>query len=148
MEPGLFLIFAVFALGVITGVPVAFCLGIAAVVGFIYEGLNPAVAFQQMASGMSIFSLLAIPFFIFAGEIMLHGGIARRLIALAGLPTVGPVLSQSDNAGRYLELMRVDKKAEAGEIKFVVIDRPGSARVQSAPDALVRQVIDACCVPL
>ena len=72
----------------------------------------------------------------------------RRLIALAGLPTVGPVLSPSDNAGRYLELMRVDKKAEAGEIKFVVIDRPGSARVQSAPDALVRQVIDACCVPL
>ena len=67
MEPGLFLIFAVFAAGVIAGVPVAFCLGIAAVAGFIYEGLNPAVAFQQMASGMSIFSLLAIPFFIFAG---------------------------------------------------------------------------------
>ena len=83
MEPGLLLIFAVFALSVMAGVPVAFCLGIAAVVGFIYEGLNPAVAFQQMASGMSIFSLLAIPFFIFAGEIMLHGGIARRLVALA-----------------------------------------------------------------
>ena len=71
----------------------------------------------------------------------------RRLIALAGLPTVGPVLSAQDNAGRYLDLMRVDKKAEAGEIKFVVIDRPGSARVQGAPDALVRSVIDACCVP-
>ena len=71
----------------------------------------------------------------------------RRLIARAGLPTVGPVLSASDNAGRYLDLMRVDKKAEAGEIKFVVIDRPGSARVQGAPDALVRSVIDACCVP-
>jgi 3-dehydroquinate synthase len=71
----------------------------------------------------------------------------RRLIALAGLPTVGPVLSAQDNAGRYLDLMRVDKKAEAGEVKFVVIDRPGSARVQGAPDALVRAVIDACCVP-
>ena len=71
----------------------------------------------------------------------------RRLIARAGLPTVGPVLSATDNAGRYLDLMRVDKKAEAGEIKFVVIDRPGSARVQGAPDALVRSVIDACCVP-
>jgi len=71
----------------------------------------------------------------------------RRLIARAGLPTVGPVLDAADNAGRYLELMRVDKKAEAGEIKFVVIDRPGSARVQGAPDALVRSVIDACCVP-
>ena len=71
----------------------------------------------------------------------------RRLIARAGLPTVGPVLSAQDNAGRYLDLMRVDKKAEAGEIKFVVIDRPGSAGVQGAPDALVRSVIDACCVP-
>nr|WP_272876042.1 TRAP transporter large permease [Neoroseomonas soli] len=77
------MIFAVFAIGVMAGVPVAFCLGIAAVAGFLWEGLNPAVAFQQMASGMSIFALLAIPFFIFAGEIMLHGGIARRLIALA-----------------------------------------------------------------
>ena len=83
MEPGLFLIFGVFALCLMAGVPVAFCLGIAAVAGFLWEGLNPAVAFQQMASGMSIFSLLAIPFFIFAGEIMLHGGIARRLVALA-----------------------------------------------------------------
>jgi len=84
VEPGLLIIFAVFAAGIVAGVPVAFCLGIAAVAGFLWEGLNPAVAFQQMASGMSIFSLLAIPFFIFAGEIMLHGGIARRLVALAG----------------------------------------------------------------
>ncbi len=83
MEFGLFLIFAVFVLGVIAGVPVAFVLGIAALVGFMYEGINPAVAFQQMASGMSIFALLAIPFFVFAGELMLHGGIARRLVALA-----------------------------------------------------------------
>jgi tripartite ATP-independent transporter DctM subunit len=83
VEPGLLLIFAIFGIGIIAGVPVAFCLGIAAVAGFLYEGLNPAVAFQQMASGMSIFSLLAIPFFIFAGELMLHGGIARRLIAVA-----------------------------------------------------------------
>ena len=67
------------------------------------------------------------------------------LIDKAGLPVVGPKLAPSDNAGRYLELMRVDKKAEAGEIKFVVIDAPGSAAVRGAPDALVRAVIDACC---
>ncbi|MFN3462176.1 MAG: TRAP transporter large permease, partial [Oceanibaculum sp.] len=83
METGLLIIFAIFALGIISGIPVAFVLGIAAVVGFLYEGLNPAVAFQQMTSGMSIFSLLAIPFFVFAGELMLHGGIARRLISVA-----------------------------------------------------------------
>jgi 3-dehydroquinate synthase len=72
----------------------------------------------------------------------------RRLVARAGLPTVGPQLDRADNAGRYMALMRVDKKAEAGAIKFVVIDRPGSAAVRGAPDALVREVIDACCVPV
>lgn len=69
----------------------------------------------------------------------------RALVQRAGLPLRGPVLDPVDNAGRYLELMRVDKKAEAGEIRFVVIDGPGRAAVRSAPDALVREVIDACC---
>ncbi|AOG23600.1 3-dehydroquinate synthase [Acidovorax sp. RAC01] len=67
------------------------------------------------------------------------------LIERAGLPTQGPVLDAQDNAGRYLELMRLDKKSEAGEIRFVVIDGPGRAAVRPAPDSLVRQVIDACC---
>ncbi len=69
-----------------------------------------------------------------------------QLIQLAGLPVKGPILNQTDNAGRYLELMRVDKKSEAGEIRFVLIDAPGSATVRAAPDALVREVIDACCI--
>jgi len=70
----------------------------------------------------------------------------KALIARAGLPVVGPRLDVQDNAGRYLELMRVDKKAEAGEIRFVVIEAPGRAGVCGAPDALVREVIDACCL--
>jgi 3-dehydroquinate synthase len=69
------------------------------------------------------------------------------LIAKAGLPVTGPVLSPDDSAGRYLELMRVDKKSEAGDIKFVLIDGPGRAVVRSAPEADVRQVIDFCCHP-
>jgi len=72
----------------------------------------------------------------------------QRLTALtarAGLPVRGAVLDAQDNASRYLELMRVDKKAEGGEIRFVVIDGPGRAAVQAAPDALVRSVIDDCC---
>jgi 3-dehydroquinate synthase len=67
------------------------------------------------------------------------------LIEKAGLPVRGPCLDAEDNAGRYLALMRVDKKAEGGAIRFVVIDGPGSAAVQTAPDALVREVIDQCC---
>jgi 3-dehydroquinate synthase len=64
-----------------------------------------------------------------------------HLIRRAGLPVTGPRLG----AERYLELMRVDKKAEAGHIKFVVIDQAGHATVSGAPDALVREVIDLCC---
>jgi len=68
----------------------------------------------------------------------------RRLTALierAGLPVRAPDLG----AERYLSLMRVDKKSEAGEIRFVVIDRPGSAVMRPAPDALVREVLAECC---
>ena len=68
-----------------------------------------------------------------------------RLIQHAGLPTVAPVLDAQDNAGRYLALMRVDKKAEAGAIKFVLIDGPGQAVVRRAPDALVAEVVQAAC---
>jgi 3-dehydroquinate synthase len=64
----------------------------------------------------------------------------KKLIAHAGLPTVGPALG----AERYLELMRIDKKAEAGEIRFVVIERPGVAAVRGAPDETVRQVLADC----
>ncbi len=71
----------------------------------------------------------------------------KRLVQAAGLPAQGPRLA-ADNAGRYLDLMRLDKKAQAGQIKFVLIDPPGSAAVRAAPDALVRQVIDACCAPM
>ncbi|HSV45765.1 MAG TPA: 3-dehydroquinate synthase [Ramlibacter sp.] len=63
------------------------------------------------------------------------------LIRRAGLPVTGPRLG----AERYLALMRVDKKAEAGEIRFVVVDGPGRAAMRPAPDALVREVIDGCC---
>jgi len=69
----------------------------------------------------------------------------KALVQRAGLPLRGPVLDAADNAGRYLELMRVDKKSEAGEIRFVLIDGPGKAVVRPAPDSLVREVIDLCC---
>ena len=63
----------------------------------------------------------------------------RRVIERAGLPVAGPRLG----AQRYLELMRLDKKSHAGEIRFVVIEAPGRAGVRSAPDELVSQVLEA-----
>ncbi len=80
---GLMILFGVFAIGLVVGAPVAFAVGLAAVVTFLYEGLPLFVGFQRILSGISVFSLLAIPFFIFAGELMLHGGISDRLVRLA-----------------------------------------------------------------
>jgi 3-dehydroquinate synthase len=68
-----------------------------------------------------------------------------NLIAQAGLPIKGPVLSAQDNAGQYLALMLHDKKSVAGDIQFVLIEGPGKARVSAAPEAMVRAVIDRCC---
>jgi tripartite ATP-independent transporter DctM subunit len=67
----------------ILGVPVAFAIGLSALCTILYEGLPVAVIFQQMMSGMNIFSFLAIPFFVFSGELMLHGGVADKIVQLA-----------------------------------------------------------------
>ncbi|WP_028465087.1 TRAP transporter large permease [Nisaea denitrificans] len=80
---GLLILLGVFAVCVVIGVPVAFALAVAAVTAFFIEGLPLVVAFQRIISGINVFSLMAIPFFIFAGELMFHGGIAIRLVRLA-----------------------------------------------------------------
>ncbi len=79
----LWILFGVFALLLLIGVPVAFCLGIASVATVAYMGLPPVVVFQQMNSGMNAFAMMAIPFFIYAGDLMIRGGIAERLIQMA-----------------------------------------------------------------
>ena len=65
------------------GVPVAFAIGLSSVATILAAGLPIAVVFQKMVGGMQVFSFLAIPFFIFAGELMLYGGIADRIIRFA-----------------------------------------------------------------
>lgn len=80
---GLAILLGLFAICVIIGVPVAFAMGVAALAAFFYEGFPLLIPFQRIVSGTTIFSLLAIPFFIFAGELMLHGGIAQRLVRFA-----------------------------------------------------------------
>src|SRR3954451_20048952 len=72
-----------FGLFLILGVPVAFAIGLSCVAAISFEGIPIAVVFQRMVSGMNIFSFLAIPFFIFSGELMLHGGIAQKIVDLA-----------------------------------------------------------------
>lgn len=80
----LWVLFGTFGLLLAIGTPVAFCLGVASFATILYIGLPPVVVFQRLNSGVSVFALMAIPFFIFAGELMVRGDIARRLIAVAG----------------------------------------------------------------
>ncbi|MFC4402482.1 TRAP transporter large permease [Gracilibacillus xinjiangensis] len=74
-----------FLLLLIFRVPIALSLAVASIATGIYMGISPAAIIQQMASGINSFSLLAIPFFILAGEIMNEGGISKRLINLANV---------------------------------------------------------------
>ena len=72
-----------FTLLLVLGVPVAFSIGLASVATILAAGLPVAVVFQKMVGGMQIFSFLAIPFFVFAGELMLYGGVADRIVRFA-----------------------------------------------------------------
>jgi tripartite ATP-independent transporter DctM subunit len=72
-----------FTLLLLLGVPVAFSIGLASVATIVAAGLPVAIVFQKMVGGMQVFSFLAIPFFVFAGELMLYGGIADRIVKFA-----------------------------------------------------------------
>ncbi|MDZ4135160.1 MAG: TRAP transporter large permease [Paracoccaceae bacterium] len=80
----LYILFGTFVTLLLIGTPVAFCLGISSFATVLYMGLPPLVVFQRLNSGVSVFALMAIPFFIYAGDLMVRGDIARRLVALAG----------------------------------------------------------------
>lgn len=79
----LWIFFGVLFTAVLGGVPVSFALGLAAVAMMLVADVPPAVLIEQAIRGVNDFPLLAIPLFIFVGELMTTGGIARRLIDLA-----------------------------------------------------------------
>ncbi len=77
------LLFGLFALFLLAGVPVAFALAAASTLVVLSLDLPLILAVQQFAAGAGAISLIAIPLFIYTGELMLRGGISERLIGLA-----------------------------------------------------------------
>jgi 3-dehydroquinate synthase len=63
----------------------------------------------------------------------------KKIIAALRLPTVPPKLG----VDRYMELMSVDKKAEGGEVRYILLDGVGRAKIQTVDDALVIQTLQA-----
>lgn len=76
------LLIGLFAVLIIIKFPIAFSLAFAAFATAAYKGISLGAITQKMVSGVDSFSLLAIPFFILAGEIMSAGGISDRLVKL------------------------------------------------------------------
>lgn len=77
------LMLSCFVLGILAGVPIAFTLGMSAMVFFICDPSLPFVFFsQQVAAGVDHFVLLAIPFFLLAGAAMEVNGMSTRLVEL------------------------------------------------------------------
>jgi tripartite ATP-independent transporter DctM subunit len=77
------ILFGALAFFLIIGVPVAFALGAAALLTFIALDIPGVVPLQRMAAGINVFALMAIPFFVFAGDLMTRAGIADRLVRVA-----------------------------------------------------------------
>ena len=79
----LWILFGSFVGLLVLGTPIAFCLAISSLFTILYMGMPPVIVVQRLNSGISAFALLAIPFFIYAGDVMVRGGIAEKLVRLA-----------------------------------------------------------------
>jgi C4-dicarboxylate transporter DctM subunit len=84
------ILFGLFALFLILGVPIAFVLALASVGAIIYTDYPIVVLSQRLFTSLDSFPLMAIPLFMLAGSIMSHGGITKRIIDFA-LSIVGNI---------------------------------------------------------
>ena len=80
-----FVLLGSFVLLMVLGMPIAYALGLSALIGALWIDLPLDAVMIQLAAGVNKFSLLAIPFFVLAGAIMAEGGMAHRLVAFAGV---------------------------------------------------------------
>jgi 3-dehydroquinate synthase len=61
----------------------------------------------------------------------------KKLIAAMGLPDCAPKLGND----RFFDLMRIDKKSEGGEIRYITLERIGKAKIEAVDDAIIEQVL-------
>jgi tripartite ATP-independent transporter DctM subunit len=81
--PPLAILFGGFAVSLLAGIPISYALLLASLLTVLHEGLPTTVVVQQMFTGINGFTLLALPFFFLAGNVMNAGGISERLVKLA-----------------------------------------------------------------
>lgn len=79
----LFFTFAIVLLAI--GAPIALAVGVPSLMYIVAAGIQPMIIIQRLFSGINVLALMAIPFFILAGNLMNSGGIAKRLVNLANI---------------------------------------------------------------
>ena len=81
MLPGLFVLLLLF---IVLGTPVLLAIGSVGLAGIMINHLNPAFFPQKMFTLLDSFSLLAMPYFILAGELMSRGGMSKKIVEFYG----------------------------------------------------------------
>ena len=75
---------ALFCVFMVLGMPIAYCMGLAAILAILYDGQVPVLILaQQYYDSLDNFSLLAVPLFVLAGELMSVAGITERLVNMS-----------------------------------------------------------------
>ena len=77
------LLFSVFLGGLVIGIPIAFAIAIAAVTVLIKGDVNLLIVVQRMFAATDSFPLIAVPFFILAGDLLARGAISQKLVTFA-----------------------------------------------------------------
>jgi len=79
----MFVLFISFVVLLLLGLPLFFVLGLSSVIFLLYDGTSLVVVGQKIITGIDSFSLLAVPFFILAGDLMFEGKLSEKLVAAA-----------------------------------------------------------------
>ena len=84
MDPSIIMIFVSLAIFLILSVPIGIAIGLSVAVGIVFGGILPsAFLIQKMFTSLDVFPLMAVPFFVMAGEIMQKGSMAQRLLEVS-----------------------------------------------------------------
>ena len=84
MDSSIILIFVSLATFLILSVPIGIAIGLSVAVGIVFGGILPsAFLIQKMFTSLDVFPLMAVPFFVMAGEIMQKGSMAQRLLEVS-----------------------------------------------------------------
>lgn len=123
-EVALVLIAGLFIL-LLMGVPIAFTLGILTAIGIWMADFNPMILAQRLVAGSNMSSLLAIPGFILAGDLMSAGGLSRRLVRIASVcfgHLTGGLSMATVAAGTFFGAISGSAPATTAAVGSVMID--------------------------